>query len=94
MIKSGVDWYTKGLAVVEVSFPEDDVRCRNCRFCRPEKEAGRFWCRLTNEIIYNIDAMDGRCPIQFLEEEKSDEQDHIEDTQLPADHGGTYLRRR
>ena len=81
MIKNGVDWYTKGIALVDVSFPENDVCCRNCRFCRPEKEAGRFWCRLTNEIIYNIDALDERCPIQFFEgREKNDKQDHIENT--------------
>lgn len=70
MIKNGVDWYTSGVALVEVNFPENDVRCRHCKFCRPEKEAGRFWCRLINEIIYDIDTIDGRCPIQFYEQDK------------------------
>lgn len=67
--KNGVSWYTRGTAIVDVHFPEDDVCCSWCPFCRAENDLGRFWCRLTNQMIYNpYTERDDDCPI-ILENE-------------------------
>ena len=67
----GISYYTKGKAVVEVSFPEDAVCCQYCRFCRTEPELKRFWCRLTNDMIYDPFSpyRSENCPIKFEEDE-------------------------
>ena len=63
----GINYYTKGKAVIDVSFPEDAVCCQYCRFCRTETELKRYWCRLTNEMIYNpFSPYRGeKCPVVF-----------------------------
>lgn len=62
----GVAWYTSGQAIVPVHFPEDQTICRYCQFCRSEAELNRYWCRLTNRIIYSINnSLPEFCPIQF-----------------------------
>lgn len=72
MFERGVKFYTKGIAVVEIHFPESEVKCTWCRFCRKD-DMGRHWCRLTNEMIYNPAAGLGEeCPIVF--KENDDEQ--------------------
>lgn len=69
MFERGVKFYTRGLAQIEVNFPESEVKCQWCRFCRRD-DIGRHWCRLTNEMIYNPNAGRGdECPIVFTEEE-------------------------
>lgn len=68
MFENGVSYYSKGIASVEVYFPEDDIRCQWCRFCRKD-DMGRHWCRITNEMIYN--PLSGRgddCPVEITEE--------------------------
>lgn len=61
----GVSFYTKGVAHVVVNFPEGEIKCRWCRFCRAEPDVGRFWCRLTNDILYDVDLLGANCPIEF-----------------------------
>ena len=66
--ENGVRFYGKYKAEIEISFPEDEICCRYCRYCFSEKELGRYRCRLTNEIIYNpyvIGVAGGECPIKF-----------------------------
>ena len=53
--KSGVPYFTMAEIRVEVAFPEDKVKCRYCPFCRSESDLGRFWCRITNMMLYNPD---------------------------------------
>ena len=65
---NGVSYYTSGKAVIPVHFPEDKVCCQYCMFCRTESELNRFWCRLTNEMIYNPAAgIRDSCPVVFEE---------------------------
>lgn len=67
--ENGVLRYTTGQALLSVSFPEDEIMCQWCKFCRSEDSLNRFWCRLTNEMIYNPYAGIGsKCPIEFKEE--------------------------
>lgn len=64
--ESGVRYYTTGIAQVKINFPEGEVCCRWCPFCRSEESLKRYWCRLTNEMIYNPYAGIGECcPVEF-----------------------------
>ena len=68
--KNGVLWFTKGTANIQVNFPEDKVMCQYCPFCRSENDLKRFWCRLTNTMIYNpfIPELPENCPVEFTGE--------------------------
>lgn len=50
---NGVSYYTTLTANIKVNFPEDEVKCQYCPFCRTETELGRWWCRLNNQMIIN-----------------------------------------
>lgn len=70
MKSGGVTEFTKGQAVITVYFPKNETDCHWCRFCRSEGELKRFWCRLTNEMIYNpYGGRGAKCPIVIQEEE-------------------------
>ena len=66
MFEDGVTYYTRGRAEFNVFFPEDKVVCKWCRFCRHDNGEERHVCRLTNEILYEVNKTRGReCPIYF-----------------------------
>lgn len=66
----GVSYYTKGVASVDVFFPNGEVRCQHCRFCRSESELKRWWCRLVEREVYNpFFGIEGFCPLVFDEGE-------------------------
>lgn len=67
---NGVSYFTEGMASVPVYFPEDRVCCRYCPFCRAESDLNRFWCRLTNDMIYNpfIPELPESCPLELTGE--------------------------
>ena len=69
--ENGVSFYSEGKIELSVFFPEGDVRCKWCPFCRAEESLGRFWCRLTNKMIYNpnYDGLPDGCPITVKKEE-------------------------
>ena len=70
---NGVSFYTKGIIRLSVNFPENEVKCQYCKFCRPEGELKRFWCRLTNEMIINPYYGIGKeCPIIFEREDNNE----------------------
>ena len=63
---SGVSWYSKGKATINISFPEGDTCCKWCPYCRSESDLGRFWCRLTNEMLFGVEyTLGNKCPIEF-----------------------------
>lgn len=67
--ENGVSYFTKGVAEITVNFPEDFVSCQFCPFCRGESDLKRYWCRLTNNMIYSpfgVGLPDG-CPIEIKE---------------------------
>lgn len=68
--ESGVRYYTKASAAITVNFPEKDVKCKWCPFCRAEQALGRHWCRLTNDMLYNPESFElgHNCPLEFEEE--------------------------
>lgn len=67
MFENGVRRYTTGTMHIQVHFPEDEVKCFWCRFCRKD-DMGRHWCRITNEMLYNPQIGRGEeCPIEIEE---------------------------
>lgn len=66
---NGVSYFTDGEISLTVHFPEDRVKCHYCPFCRSENDLNRYWCRLTNKMIYNpyILGLPDGCPIQINE---------------------------
>lgn len=66
-MKSGVDHYTTGTAVVDIHFPGDDVVCKHCwLFLRSDPELRRYRCRLTGEPIPEPQHSTGQqCPLIF-----------------------------
>lgn len=67
----GVLYYAKGAGTVEVYFPNGELLCQHCRFCRAESDLRRFWCRLTEREIYNpFFGIEGFCPLKFEEKEQ------------------------
>ena len=65
--EKGVSYYTHGTASIDIYFPEIDVRCVWCPFCRSEADLGRFWCRLVNHMVYNPNyaELPEFCPIKI-----------------------------
>ena len=68
--ENGVRFYTKGIAAVEVSFPENAVCCQYCPFCYAEENLKRHKCRLTGEIIVNPYSLyrGAKCPVCLKED--------------------------
>lgn len=68
----GVSYYTHGTATIDIYFPENDVRCVWCPFCRSESDLGRFWCRLVNRMVYNPNyaELPEFCPIKINKEKE------------------------
>lgn len=64
-MKNGVSYYTKGIARIEVGFPEDNVCCHWCPWCKAEWGMNRSKCRLTDEIIYDTEARGQFCPVEL-----------------------------
>lgn len=67
--ENGVKYYTPGIVKLKIHFPENEISCNWCPFCRAEDALKRYWCRLTNEMIYNpYSGLADGCPIRFKEE--------------------------
>ena len=65
MFEKGVRYYTEGKLVLKVPFPEDQIYCRWCPWCRPQRGIDRHRCEITNEILYNIDFRGDGCPVEM-----------------------------
>ena len=71
----GIAFYTEASVNKTVYFPENEIKCQYCEFCRAEKDLERYWCRLTNNMIYNPFALglpDG-CPLKIISEREEKE---------------------
>lgn len=67
-VRKSVSYYTAGTAMVQVSFPEDKVRCHLCFLCKHEDAFKRYSCRATGELlIYPFQGIGKNCPIIFHE---------------------------
>lgn len=63
----GVGWYTEAECVIKVFFPENEIKCQYCPWCRSEAELKRYWCRITNGMIYDpyYPALPAGCPLKI-----------------------------
>lgn len=75
LFKNGVRWYTTASAEIKVCFPEGQVCCQWCKFCKPETALNRFKCILTDRMIYDpfIYGLPDGCPLYI------DREEHIDD---------------
>ncbi len=64
---NGINYYTS--AILNIHFPEDDVRCGQCPLCY-EDSLHRAKCRLTGELVYSLQSISDFCPLQFEEVNK------------------------
>lgn len=70
--KNGVKWFAMAKCEINIGFPEGSVKCIHCHYCRPEQNTNRFWCRITNSIIYspNAEGLPMDCPFELTGEIK------------------------
>lgn len=67
--ENGVGWYTS--ATLELHFPQDDVCCAQCPFCKPETIGSRIerhWCRANRNNLIQADVFTGvpeDCPLHI-----------------------------
>jgi DNA-binding XRE family transcriptional regulator len=66
--------YEKGVATVPVFFPDGNVCCKYCRFCKCDERYRRFSCTLTapEAWVLDIGARQEFCPLKFVGEDKQD----------------------
>lgn len=70
-VSRSVTHYITGYARVRIDFA-GGVACINCRFCRYEQGANRYFCRLDplgRQILVPRESIEGFCPITDFEEE-------------------------
>ena len=62
----GIRYYTMAKATITVAFPENRVLCQYCPHCRAEQALGRYFCRLTGDILYTpFDGVGENCPLKI-----------------------------
>lgn len=67
--QSGVQRYTVGTVTVSNGFPNDEMRCKWCRFCHTDDSMRkRERCIITEELLYDINFIGTRCPMTFTKE--------------------------
>ena len=72
--KSGVSFYVKGISKTEVNFPDGDICCRWCPYCKSRTIRGhtRVICVKTYEALENIDTQVGEdCVLNFEQEDET-----------------------
>jgi len=68
-MKNGVDYYTCGVAMLNIPFPEDKTTCQWCPYVRNEDSLKRHRCLLTSEyLMYPFTGRGNQCPVVFTEE--------------------------
>ena len=70
---NGCTVYTTASYVYTASFPEGNVCCDLCDFCRSENAGTRFRCSATGEILpYHNKSTGLRCPLNFNDEKENE----------------------
>ena len=62
----GVTSYTFAEVTVQVSFPEDEVKCKWCRFLKHYDGIDRDKCSLTEEILFSREIIGCNCPLTII----------------------------
>ena len=69
----GVDSYTFAEVTVQVAFPEDEVKCKWCRFLKHYDSINRDKCGLTEEILFSTELIGYNCPLTIINNVKVEE---------------------
>ena len=63
---NGILTYTFAEVTIQVAFPEDEVKCKWCRFLRHYDGLNRNKCSLTEEILPTIELIGLNCPLTII----------------------------
>ena len=69
----GVSYYTFAEATIAVGFPEDEVKCKWCKFLRHYDNLDRDRCALTEDILYSRELRGFNCPLVILNDVETEE---------------------
>lgn len=66
--------YAIAAGIIRASFPNREIRCQHCPFCRGETDLKRFWCRLINRLIYDpfAEGLPEFCPLEVQVDENGE----------------------
>ena len=62
----GVTSYTFAETTIQIAFPEDEVKCKWCRFLRHYDGLDRDKCALTEDILYSKEIIGHNCPLTII----------------------------
>ena len=69
----GVESYTIANLDLNIFFPEDQVKCKWCRFIQHNDSLDRDRCGLTNEILFSREIIGNQCPLVIINEIKQED---------------------
>ena len=69
----GVSSYTVASLDMNVFFPEDEIKCKWCRFVQHYDSLDRDKCGLTNEILFSREIIGQQCPLTIINQVKTEE---------------------
>ena len=74
MTKNGVSFYRKGTILIEVNFPDGDVCCAYCFFCRSKtvNSHTRVVCTRSYEELHDVNSRVGEDCILKFESERNE----------------------
>lgn len=71
----GVTSYTFASVEIQIAFPEDETKCKWCKFLRHYDGIDRDKCLLTDEILFSREIRGYNCPLIILNTVKAEEMD-------------------
>ena len=75
--KTSVLYYTKATVNMPINFPENEINCSVCPFCRYDKELKIAWCDILGKfrcIMKEAEAAHYKfadCPLEFEDKEEN-----------------------
>ena len=69
----GVRFYTFAETTIQIGFPEDEVKCKWCKFLKHYDNLDRDRCVLTEDILYTRELRGLNCPLVILNDVETEE---------------------
>ena len=69
----GVSYYTFAEANIQMAFPEDEVKCKWCKFVRHYDGLNRDKCPFTDEVLVSLELVGWHCPFTVINSVKTEE---------------------
>lgn len=69
----GVSYYTIADLSMQISFPEDEVKCKWCKFLKHYDSMNRDKCGLTDDILYSTELRGLNCPLVIINDVNAEE---------------------